>query len=78
VSAVGTYNEWGLDSTRFFGPYDLRVGCYPDSVDFYSSHLLNTDKTLNFFVGDNNRNAVSFPTPTSTRAWCVVMKNEIV
>jgi len=56
-------------SNKYFGAYELDIGCTPTSVTF-------TDATSGFvsnvalYVGDSVVNKYTFAPPTSSRAWC--------
>jgi hypothetical protein len=64
-------------TTSYFGPYELKVGCYIGVVT-YADHtsLASTGSTRN--VGDSVSNVYTFTNPTSTIAWCTVQSNEVV
>lgn len=63
------------DTTAYLGPYDLRVGCYTDSVTFTDSSSFIT--TVPVFVGNSTIARYKFYEPTSNRAWCIILRNEI-
>jgi len=58
------------------GPYELRVGCYPDTVSFTDNPALVT--TIDLEVGDPITSIYTIANPTSTRSWCVMTNHELV
>jgi hypothetical protein len=73
VTANRVYLEEG-DSIHYFGLYDLRVGCYPDSLTWVDSASFVVN--VNLFVGGSTRNAYTMYNPTPSRAWCRCLTNE--
>ena len=63
-------------SAAYFGPYTLHVGCHAATVTYSNSGSFVTTKNIN--VGDSSTGVYTFYQPSSTRAWCVIEKNEIV
>ena len=63
------------DSTVYLGPYDLRVGCYTNSVSFTDSPTFVP--SLPVWVGGSTYALYNFAQPTSNRAWCYILRNEI-
>lgn len=53
--------------------YDLRVGCYPESLSFTdsSSFVINVDK----YVGDSVLDTYTFHNPTPDKNWCRLETN---
>jgi hypothetical protein len=64
-------------SNKYFGPYELDIGCTPTSVTFTdaSSGFVSN---VNVYVGDSVVDKYTFAPPTSSRAWCQIVKHEIV
>ena len=62
------------DSTAFFGLYDLRVGCYWDSLSFTDSSSFITN--VDVYVGDSLDSIYTMHNPTPSRLWCVLETNE--
>jgi hypothetical protein len=60
----------GSTTTLF---YDLRVGCYPDSLSFTDSSNFVTQ--VNKYVGDSVLNTYTFHNPTPNRNWCRLETN---
>jgi len=75
VSADGVNSSPHADSTQWFGPYDLRVGCYTGSVTYSDSPSFIP--AINLKVGDSALNAYTFYMPTSTLPWCAIISNTI-
>ena len=75
VSADGVNSAPHADSTHWFGPYDLRVGCYTGSVTFSNSPSFVT--SINKKVGDSPQSAYTFNMPTSTLPWCAIISNAV-
>jgi hypothetical protein len=68
-----TYNG---GSNAFFGPYQVKVGCFFDSVTFSDSSSFVTAVSKN--VGDATASAYTMQNPTPSLAYCVVTNNVIV
>jgi hypothetical protein len=78
VSANGLYSSPHSDSVQWFGPYDLRVGCYTGA----SGSVIYTDSpsfvsNVNLFVGDSALNVYTFFMPTADRSWCHILTNSL-
>ena len=73
ITAARVHLENG-DTEVWFGVYDLRVGCYWNSLSFTdsSSFITNVDK----YVGDEVSNIYTMYNPTPSRAWCRLLFNE--
>ena len=71
-------------SNGYFGPYHLDVGCNARTATFTASALYADAPTLSSlssipkFVGDPIASAFTFPPPTSTVAYCVIVSNFLV
>jgi len=63
------------DTTAYLGPYDLRIGCYADSVTFTNSASFVTSVLVP--VGNSTIARYKFYEPSSNRAWCFILSNEI-
>ena len=84
MTANGVYSLVG-DSTQFFGPYEIRIGC------FFSSVIINNNagfvNTLTTscgtiascqYVGATTVGSYAFLEPFNNRAWCTISSNDIV
>jgi hypothetical protein len=69
VSAAG-------GSSAFFGPYQVKVGCFSDSVTFADNAAFVTSVSKN--VAESTASAYTVANPTATLSYCVVTSNEIV
>jgi len=64
------------DTTEFFGPYDLRVGCYADTLTITDNASYMTILP-NIYVGDNNQDRYTLLYPTASVSWCVPITTSI-
>ena len=63
-------------SVSFLGPYDLYVGCLPNSANFADSS--NFISIVPYFAGGDGKFVYTFYPPVPSLSYCTVVKNEIV
>jgi hypothetical protein len=63
-------------SNKFFGPYEVKVGCYAGSVTYSDAGDLVTSPTK--YVGQALTSAYTFKNPVPSQSYCAVVSNVIV
>ena len=74
VTADRVHLELG-DSEQYLGPYDLRIGCYSESVEYSDDPAFVQHVPL--FVGDSTYHVWNLDFPLANQTWCVVETSEI-
>jgi hypothetical protein len=74
ADGVNSYTD-PIGTVKYFEMYELKVGCYPDSLIVTESPQFVSNFKL--FIGDSVEGLYTLTHPTSNLAYCQVLKNLI-